>query len=338
MRRTMQPRIAVIGAAFGKWHAREIRRLETKDACRLVALCRKSDKPFDCVYKAMRDAGLPDDRVAEYLHHGMMLDKGVDAVMVASPAQDHYEHVWDSLEAKVHVYVEKPVVWSPENDVTMNRRQGEILLEYALSRDVMLCGGSQFKEWFREDGDYWRAVPDVPDHIRSFSMTLATGSGKPLDEMVVDLLPHPLAVLHALAGSGKLVDFEIKTYPNSRTAVSINATYLPDDGIDVDFNAMLETTPDRREVSFVVNGVRVERKEERQPRYKVILRCDGIEQEVRDPLALANARFVQDVTRLNDGKSVDKQAEKKSLLHTHEMLCDCVTAYERWKQLENRSQ
>ncbi len=109
-------RIGVIGAYgfMGKNHARNLRALEeSKGGVKLVAVSDVNPK----VDELGHIYGIP----AYTDYHEMLSGASLDAVVVAVPTTQHCQVVLDSLNADLHVMVEKPIAFSVEEARDMVR-------------------------------------------------------------------------------------------------------------------------------------------------------------------------------------------------------------------------
>jgi predicted dehydrogenase len=122
-----------------------------------------------------------------------LFDRGLDAVVVSTPSQTHFEIVRACLEQGLHVLVEKPMTTSSEDA----RR----LVELAAERDLVLMVGHTF--------EYNAAVWALRDMIRKGDLgdiryidTVRVGLGlfHPTLNVVWDLAPHDISILIHLLG------------------------------------------------------------------------------------------------------------------------------------------
>jgi predicted dehydrogenase len=129
----------------------------------------------------------PDARVTTRLER-ILGDPGVDAVVLATPAETHYEMAMSVLEAEKHVYVETPLAMAAElaDDLT--------ILGHARRRIVM-CGHSCL---------YSRPVRAVKRIIDAgtlgdiyciSSSRVSLGLSEPAASVIWDLGPHDFSIL-----------------------------------------------------------------------------------------------------------------------------------------------
>lgn len=131
--------------------------------------------------------------VAESLSELAAHQEPVDVVHVCTPAATHVELVEQALTLGAHVIVEKPV--APDAAGT------GALLAAAEHRDLMLVPVHQFL-FQRGVQRLLAALPSYGMLVRcAFEATTAGADGTaiPPDELVADILPHPLALFSRLA-------------------------------------------------------------------------------------------------------------------------------------------
>jgi len=184
-RRTQPVRAAIAGAGLmGRWHADAARRA----GARVVGI---ADLSFEAAerlarkYPGARAYSTTDEmlRVAE-----------IDALHVCTPVPAHAAAAERAVERGIDVLIEKPL--APD------ARETERLLDLAARRGVVVCPVHQFvfqdgvRKARRRLGEIGALV-----HVES-TFCSAGGEGQAaarLDEIVADILPHPLALLQHLA-------------------------------------------------------------------------------------------------------------------------------------------
>jgi predicted dehydrogenase len=117
-----------------------------------------------------------------------LFDRGLDAVIVSTPPQTHFEIVRACLEQGLHVLVEKPM--------TTNSEDARRLVDLANERGLVLMVGHTF--------EYNSAVWALRDMVRSGDLgeiryidTVRVGLGlfHPSLNVVWDLAPHDISIL-----------------------------------------------------------------------------------------------------------------------------------------------
>jgi predicted dehydrogenase len=96
--------VAVVGAGY--WGPNLLRNFSSLPGCRLAAIC-----DLDPAHLAAAAASYPDARATTRLDD-LLSDPGIDAAVVATPAESHRPVAEAALRAGKHVYVEKPLAAS----------------------------------------------------------------------------------------------------------------------------------------------------------------------------------------------------------------------------------
>lgn len=176
--------VAIVGAGLmGRWHAHAANRLGAQ-----VKAIVDSD-PVASESLAKQYAG-----AVSYSSVTQLLQiTELDALHVCTPPATHQALVSEALDSGVHVLVEKPV--------TPAAAETKALLQQAKEQGVVLCPVHQFA-FQRGVDNTVEALASLGDVLRvSFRTHSAGADGKTpevADEVVADILPHPLSVLQRL--------------------------------------------------------------------------------------------------------------------------------------------
>ena len=176
-------RVAIIGAGLmGYWHGRAARHVGAK----VVAIVDPDANRARALARTCRTATVAT-QVSEL--HG----SGIDAVHICSPALTHGTLAAQVLDAGIHALVEKPLAESADE----TRR----LLAIAQRNGVILCPVHQIAFQACIEGTVEAlAAPEDPCAI-DFRVCSAGGAGRSeseLDEIVGNILPHPISMLRRL--------------------------------------------------------------------------------------------------------------------------------------------
>ena len=118
------------------------------------------------------------------------LFKGLDAIIIASPANTHFDAALAALEAGLHVYVEKPLAeWGEDADV---------LVAEAAARGRVLQVGHQERLVAGALGLF--DAPQRPTHIEAVREGPGSGRGEDVS-VTLDLLIHDLDLAIELIGA-----------------------------------------------------------------------------------------------------------------------------------------
>jgi predicted dehydrogenase len=116
--------------------------------------------------------------------------EGLDAVVIASPANTHFDAALAALEAGLHVYVEKPLAeWAADADV--------LVAEAAARRRVLQVG---HQERLVAEALGLFNTPQRPTHIEAVREGPGSGRGEDVS-VTLDLLIHDLDLAIELIGA-----------------------------------------------------------------------------------------------------------------------------------------
>ncbi len=175
-------KIAVAGAGY--WGKNLIRNMHQLGA--LYAICESN--PNNPNLGAYKNAKLYTTYVE------MLFDTEVDGVMIATPAEMHYEMVKQALDADKHVFVEKPLC--------LSERQGTELNGLARKRKKVLMVGHLLQ--------YHPAFLKLKDIVKNaelgkiqyiYSNRLNLGRIRTEENILWSFAPHDISVILSLAGS-----------------------------------------------------------------------------------------------------------------------------------------
>lgn len=196
------PRVAVVGArGIGRHHANWWT-LEGAEVCAIAGTSAKTLSEAAAVLEA--DFGFAGPG---YTHLERLLEREQpDIVDVCSPPPEHATHVRMALEAGCDVLCEKPFVLAPDRPPAHVMDQARELLALATAHGRHLGVCTQYAVGVRQL-DRWRREAGNAEPVNRFHCTLRSPAhGRPPDPRRVwlDLGPHPISMLFALAGPGEL--------------------------------------------------------------------------------------------------------------------------------------
>jgi predicted dehydrogenase len=178
------PRVAVIGAGY--WGINHVRNFYELDALGLV--CDTSAPSLARIKEKF-----PRVRVESDLNVALN-DPSIDGVVIATPAETHYELARRSIEAGKDVLVEKPL--------TLDVAEGERLIEMADARGRVLMVGHLL--------EYHPAVLRLRELIESgemgelryiYSNRLNLGKVRREENILWSFAPHDIAIILRLVGA-----------------------------------------------------------------------------------------------------------------------------------------
>lgn len=180
------PRAAIVGAGLmGRWHADAIQRI----GGRVTVIV----DPDESARRALGERH-PEARLAPELDPAFVASQST-AAHVCTPVSTHATMVTGLVSAGLHVLVEKPFTESAESTTT--------LMSAAHGRGVVVCPVHQF---LFQDGvrRLLRWVPDIGPVRRIEFSTCSAGAQTDdpvrLDDLIGEVLPHPLALIRAVMG------------------------------------------------------------------------------------------------------------------------------------------
>lgn len=176
----------VVGAGLmGRWHASNLRRLNV---------------PVSGIVDPVRERALGVARAGggaptfSSLHEALAQGPHISA-HVCTPLSSHVELVSALLDSGVHVVVEKPVATSYAETAT--------LVDKASAAGLMLCPVHQFlfETGFLRLMDEVRTTGPIR-HIDMVASSAGAAAGGPetAEEVMADILPHPLSLMRRILG------------------------------------------------------------------------------------------------------------------------------------------
>ena len=177
----MKLRAAIVGAGLmGRWHATNVARAGGE----VAAVCDVD------LRAAQRLARSHRARVYAQIADALAAGK-IDIVHVCTPLSEHFEPASAALSRGVHVLIEKPMA--------VDRHQTERLYQLAGEHRALLCPVHQFV--FQRGVQ--QALAELPriGQLRHFEATFCSAggagkSGQELDDIVSEILPHPLSLMN----------------------------------------------------------------------------------------------------------------------------------------------
>jgi predicted dehydrogenase len=155
----IQLRVGVIGLGIGKSHAKGV---QATEGALLYALCDTDEKKLQSLARELNVANTFTD------YRDLIADPNVDAVIIASPDQDHRKMILDTLDAGKHILCEK--------SFTVNADQAKEVARLAKEKNLFVMEAL----WVRFHQPTVDAiakakaeVPDIPE-VREFLTFIET--------------------------------------------------------------------------------------------------------------------------------------------------------------------
>lgn len=183
------PQVAVIGA--GKWGSNLVRVFEKLGALKYVCDTKYEESRLEEAggkYKYNKEKYLTD-------YHRILSNQDIDAVVIATPPETHYEIAYEALKKDKHIFVEKPFVL----DIADGERILD-LVELNSSKLVLMVGHvMQYHPTFRmlkqiiRDGE-------LGDLLYIYSNRLNLGRVRRNENALWSFAPHDISMILKLAG------------------------------------------------------------------------------------------------------------------------------------------
>ena len=181
-------RVGIVGAGLmGRWHAHAC----GKAGGILVAVADRNE--LAAARLARRVRGVEIFGSADEL----LRRADVDILHVCTPGNTHHDIAMTAIARGVHLLVEKPL--------TPTVAESEDLLQAASKQEVMVCPVHQF---VFQNGflSALRLLPAIAPVIHIESVVCSAGGegmeSETVDELICDILPHPLSLFHELCPAG----------------------------------------------------------------------------------------------------------------------------------------
>ena len=180
-------RLRVALAGYGYWGPHLARNLEQMSSVDLVAVCDPAPDRL-AASRGLYTTARRVERMDEVLS-----DPAVDAVVIATPPQSHFEWTLAALEAGKHVMVEKPLASTVA--------ECDVLAEAALRVDRTLMVGHTFiynaaVRWLRDYID----KGSLGSIVYAYSQRLNLGQVRSDVNAIWSLAPHDISILLFLFG------------------------------------------------------------------------------------------------------------------------------------------
>ncbi|HEU4752796.1 MAG TPA: Gfo/Idh/MocA family oxidoreductase, partial [Armatimonadota bacterium] len=217
-------RIGIVGArGIGRHHARWFARA----GCDVRAVYATSEESARQAAAHLRDSfgfrGQAFHDWDAFVRHGEF-----EACSVCSPAECHWPHVRDLAAAGKHLLCEKPLVWNWSYSPLQIIEEATRLVEACAHHGVILGVNAQYPAAVPGWLELHRRLLGREPEYRAVRFVLET-RGRPRSphgaaEVWVDLGPHPLAVLDALAPGG--VDWETLRHQDGPLEVTLEFDWV----------------------------------------------------------------------------------------------------------------
>lgn len=167
---------------IGYWGPNLLRNFVEHGECKVVAICDTNKNRLDGISKKYPSIAVTTDLGA------LLADPQIEAMVIATPADTHFNIALQCLQSGKHVFVEKPLA--------LNAEHCEILLRTSIEKNLCLMVGHTFL--------YNAAVVHIKQLIRSgaigdvlyvYCQRLNLGKVRDDLDVVWNLAPHDISIL-----------------------------------------------------------------------------------------------------------------------------------------------
>lgn len=272
--------VSIIGAGrnkngIGKYIARYFHH----NGARVVSILGRREKSVGRAAEGLKNLDIranPHTSFEQMLNH-----ESVDAVVIASPSPTHYEYLIRAIDAGLHIFCEKPLIWpcSPGksgqlDDVLFRIRKQKLTLAmnsqwpFSISSYEKLCG------------------PLNREPLATFYMRLSpVCSGK---EMLVDSMPHVLSMLYFVFGGASIGDIETDV---NEERINLDFSYMASPGKCRVRVELVKERKQPRTLRYGFNGRIVQRRLDLE-QYDIYFKYGDQTIKITDPLELSVKNFI----------------------------------------------
>ena len=223
-----------------------------------------------------------------YSNFDDMVDReSPDVLVIASPASTHYDYLARGLESGLHVFCEKPFIWSVAGPL---EKAVSHVLNRAREKQLTLAMNSQLP-FTLNDYEKLCGKMERGGSNRFYAAMSPFASGA---EMIPDTMPHVLSLLYAVFGEGKVrnVRFE-STTPRD---LKIEFQYVGSSGICETRAELASQERQPRPFRFGWNGKIVSRSLD-LANYDIYFNHEGKRLKIQDPLEASVTNFIEAIER-----------------------------------------
>lgn len=173
-------RIAVIGS--GSWGFNHVRTFYSLKNCELVCVCDLIPENLQRVKKQFPDINTEND------YKKIISSLDIDAVVVATSAETHYEIARDALVSGKHCFVEKPI--------TLNIAKAKELVKLAKERNLILMVGHLLL--YHSAVEYLKKLVDektIGDVLYIYSQRVNLGKVRSNENALWSFAPHDISIM-----------------------------------------------------------------------------------------------------------------------------------------------
>ncbi len=200
-----KPKIAVIGS--GSWGFNHVRTFYSLKNCELVCVCDLISKNLKRVKKQFPDINTEND------YKKIISNPDINAVVVATSAETHYEIAKNALIAGKHCFVEKPI--------TLNINEAEELVDLANQNKLILMVGHLLL--YHSAVDYLKNLVDdkkIGDVLYIYSQRVNLGKVRSTENALWSFAPHDISImLHLISAKPLRVSATGQTFLQKKNSI-----------------------------------------------------------------------------------------------------------------------
>ena len=175
-----KPKIAVIGS--GSWGFNHVRTFNNLNTCELIGVSDLNNKNLERVRKQFPEL----KTTKEYTDFTRSSD--IDAIVVSSSAETHYEIAKDALKHGKHCFVEKPI--------TLDINEAQELVDLADQKDLVLMVGHLLL--YHGAVDFLKKLVDekkIGDMLYLYSQRVNLGKVRSSENALWSFAPHDISIM-----------------------------------------------------------------------------------------------------------------------------------------------
>ncbi|MEN8183796.1 MAG: Gfo/Idh/MocA family oxidoreductase [Myxococcota bacterium] len=250
----------------------------------------------------------------------LLAEHPLDGLAILSPSETHAGYLERALEAGLHVFCEKPLVWGEPG---LARRGAALVARFAESRRLL----HENCQWPYTLPSFEALHPGVlAEPLQSFGMRLTPMSRGA--DMLGDSLPHPLSLLQALAPSDApgVANVRLPPHPEPE-GIAIHFDYHSGPAKVAVEVELLPSDRAPRKAAYGVNGRWVDRAI-RVSDYALSFVNGSRSVPVADPLRQSVSRFVSALRGVGGGDVPEPSGEVAARMAMLEGLLEAYHAGE----------
>jgi len=235
--------VAIIGAGLmGHWHAHALRKMGVT----IVAIL---DSDSSAAAKLAKSINHTSSIQLFTDIESLLQTVKLDVIHICTPVDSHYTLALEAIKSGINIVLEKPVA--------SNLNETQVLLSEASKNKVTICPVHQFgfQDGVKKALSSLESLGDLL-HLR-FSTNSAGAEGKSveyLNEVIADIIPHPLSVLQQIHSD---INFQSENWSGVHSRKGELQLIGDIDNIGIDIYISMNARPTRCEMELFCTKGRV---------------------------------------------------------------------------------